>query len=96
MLELCGLGQAGDSLVFFFFLFYLVSIVENWGQMGLPLPSWVKDHIYKLSKDYLLQKKVIEDKGVLTFAFYEISSIRALCPRNAHINKRLLEKHKIL
>ena len=22
MLELCGLGQAGDSLVFFFFLFY--------------------------------------------------------------------------
>ena len=53
MLELCGLGQAGDSLVFFFFLFYLVSIVENWGQMGLPLPSWVKDHIYKLSKDCL-------------------------------------------
>ena len=27
--------------------------MENWGQMGLPLPSWVKDHIYKLSKDYL-------------------------------------------
>lgn len=53
MLELCGLRQAGDSLVFFFFLFYLVSIIENWGQMGLPLPTWVKDHIYKLSKDYL-------------------------------------------
>ncbi|MCD7139411.1 phage holin family protein [Limosilactobacillus balticus] len=30
------------------FLFYLVSIIENWGQMGLPLPAWIKDHIYKL------------------------------------------------
>ncbi|WP_323058507.1 phage holin family protein [Limosilactobacillus reuteri] len=57
MLDICGLKQAGDSLVFFFFLFYLVSIIENWGQMGLPLPSWVKDHVYKLSKDYLKEQE---------------------------------------
>ena len=63
MLELCGLRQAGDSLVFFFFLFYLVSIIENWGQMGLPLPSWVKDHIYKLSKDYLEKEEKQHDNN---------------------------------
>lgn len=57
MLEICGLGEAGDSLVFFFFLFYLVSIVENWGEMGLPLPDWLKKYIYKLSDEYLESQK---------------------------------------
>lgn len=52
MLDANGMGNAGDAFVMFYILYYAVSILENWGQMGLPLPSWVKQYIYKLSDDY--------------------------------------------
>lgn len=52
MLDANGMGKAGDTFISFYILYYAVSIVENWGQMGLPLPSWVKPYIYKLSDDY--------------------------------------------
>lgn len=52
LLDICGFKKAGDTFVTFYVLFYAVSIIENWGQMGLPLPSWVKPYIYKLSDDY--------------------------------------------
>lgn len=52
MLDVNGMGNAGDAFVGFYILYYAVSIIENWGQMGLPLPSWVKPYIYKLSDDY--------------------------------------------
>ena len=52
MLDVNGMRSAGDAFVGFNILYYAVSILENWGQMGLPLPSWVKLYIYKLSDDY--------------------------------------------
>ena len=52
MLEVNEMRNAGDTFVSFYILYYAVSILENWGQMGLPLPNWVKPYIYKLSDDY--------------------------------------------
>lgn len=52
MLEVNEMRSAGDTFVSFYILYYAVSILENWGQMGLPLPNWVKPYIYKLSDDY--------------------------------------------
>ena len=52
MLELNGMKNAADTFVGFYIMFYAVSIIENWGQMGLPLPEWLKKYIYKLSDQY--------------------------------------------
>lgn len=52
MLELNGMKNAADTFVGFYIMFYAVSIVENWGQMGLPVPEWLKKYIYKLSDQY--------------------------------------------
>ncbi|MBD5806890.1 holin [Lactobacillus sp. M31] len=52
MLELNGMKNAADTFVGFYIMFYAVSIVENWGQMGLPVPEWLKKYIYKLSDEY--------------------------------------------
>ena len=41
MLDVNGMGNAGDAFVGFYILYYAVSIIGNWGPMGLPLPSWV-------------------------------------------------------
>ncbi|WP_324253464.1 phage holin family protein [Ligilactobacillus salivarius] len=34
--------------------------MENWGQIGLPLPEWLKKYIYKLSDEYKIKHE--EDK----------------------------------
>lgn len=52
MLELNGMKHAADTFVGFYIVFYAVSIIENWGQMGLPVPEWLKKYIYKLSDQY--------------------------------------------
>lgn len=52
MFDLIGMGGMGDTFLIFYILFYLVSIVENWGQIGLPVPKWVKRYLYKLSDEY--------------------------------------------
>ena len=41
-----------DTLLIFYILFYAISITENLGQMGIPIPSWLKKYIYKLSDEY--------------------------------------------
>jgi len=41
-----------DTLLIFYILFYGISIIENLGQMGIPIPSWLKKYIYKLSDEY--------------------------------------------
>lgn len=52
MLDVNGMSKLGNTFISFYILYYALSIVENWGQMGLPLPNWVKPYIYKLSDDY--------------------------------------------
>ena len=41
-----------DALLIFYILFYAISIVENLGEMGIPVPVWLKKYIYKLSDEY--------------------------------------------
>ena len=41
-----------DTLLIFYILFYAISIVENLGEMGIPIPEWLKKYIYKLSDEY--------------------------------------------
>ena len=52
MFDLIGMGGMVDTFLIFYILFYLVSITENWGQIGLPVPKWVKRYLYKLSDEY--------------------------------------------
>lgn len=50
-----GFASAADSFIVFCNLFYAVSFIENWGQIGLPLPEWLKKYIYKLSDEYKIK-----------------------------------------
>lgn len=52
ILDVLGWKNTADALVVFYVLFYLVSIIENLGQMGLPVPEWIKRYLYKLSDEY--------------------------------------------
>lgn len=40
------------TFLLFFIVEYLFSLVETWGEMGLPLPSWVIKKIEKLHTQY--------------------------------------------
>lgn len=51
-LDIYGAGGMADTLLIFYILFYAISITENLGQMGIPIPSWLKKYIYKLSDEY--------------------------------------------
>lgn len=51
-LDIYGAGGMADTLLVFYILFYAISIVENLGEMGIPVPVWLKKYIYKLSDDY--------------------------------------------
>ena len=50
--DIYGASGMADTLLIFYILFYPISITENLGQMGIPIPSWLKKYIYKLSDDY--------------------------------------------
>lgn len=51
-LDIYGAGGMADTLLVFYILFYAISIVENLGEMGIPVPTWLKQYIYKLSDEY--------------------------------------------
>lgn len=51
-LEIYGLSGMADTLLIFYILFYAISIVENFGEMGIPIPEWLRKYIYKLSDEY--------------------------------------------
>ena len=52
VLDLLEWDAMADTFLSFYILFYLVSIVENLGQIGIPVPAWVKRYLYKLSDEY--------------------------------------------
>lgn len=52
MLDINGFQSAANTFTIFYILFYAVSIIENLGQMGIPIPQEIKKYIYKLSDDY--------------------------------------------
>lgn len=51
-LEIYGLSGMADTLLIFYILFYAVSLIENLGEMGIPIPEWLRKYIYKLSDEY--------------------------------------------
>lgn len=50
--DIYGASGMADTLLIFYILFYAISIVENLGEMGIPVPIWLKKYIYKLSDEY--------------------------------------------
>ncbi|EAD0080287.1 phage holin family protein [Listeria monocytogenes] len=57
-MKLLHLDTLAISFISFYILAYGISIMENWGQLGLPLPSFIKEHLEKL--------KNLSDKGKLS------------------------------
>lgn len=47
-----GYKSYADIVVAFYTLNYSISILENLGQTGIPIPSWLKNRLAKLQKDY--------------------------------------------
>lgn len=50
--DIYGASGMADTLLIFYILFYGISIIENLGEMGIPVPVWLKKYIYKLSDEY--------------------------------------------
>ena len=50
--DIYGASGMADTLLIFYILFYAISITENLGQMGIPIPEWLRKYIYKLSDEY--------------------------------------------
>ncbi|ALF02724.1 holin [Streptococcus phage A25] len=50
-LILLGAKAVAVAFVLFFIAAYGISIIENWGQLGLPMPSFVKMFFEKLKRD---------------------------------------------
>ena len=40
-----------DSFIIFFISQYGISFVENWGQIGLPMPAFVRQFFEKINRD---------------------------------------------
>lgn len=49
-LNLAGLNTISEAFLAFFAVVYAISLIENWGQLGLPLPKWVKNIFVKLKE----------------------------------------------
>jgi len=52
----------GDSVLIVWIFMYATSIVENVGQMGLPLPDFIKQRLNKLKSDSLEYEPKDENK----------------------------------
>ncbi len=55
-LKILGFESIATAFVCSYIAIYGISLVENWGQIGLPLPDFVKDRLGKL-------KDKSEEKG---------------------------------
>lgn len=47
-LHIMGLTMMANAFVIFYIAVYGISVTENLGQLGLPLPKFVVDHLEKL------------------------------------------------
>lgn len=47
-MNLLGFHEFAVTFVAFYIAVYAISITENWGQLGLPLPNFIKSHLDKL------------------------------------------------
>lgn len=51
-LKILGFSSIADWFVIFYIAIYSISIIENLGQLGIPVPSWIKKHLSKLKDEY--------------------------------------------
>lgn len=58
-----GYKWLGDSVLSVWIFMYATSITENVGQMGLPLPHFIKDRLNKLNDEAENQEPHDENKG---------------------------------
>ena len=47
-LKIMNLETFATAFVFFYIAVYGISITENLGQLGVPIPNWVKERLSKL------------------------------------------------
>ncbi|MGF2089074.1 phage holin family protein [Enterococcus casseliflavus] len=47
-LKIMSLETFATAFVFFYIAVYGISITENLGQLGVPIPNWVKERLSKL------------------------------------------------
>lgn len=60
-LKIMGFEQIATAFVFFYIAAYGISIIENLGQLGVPIPAWVRDRLQKL-QDTSTEEKDKEGK----------------------------------
>lgn len=58
ILTVLGMTMPANTLIFFFISFYGLSIVENLGLMGIPIPAFISEKLQKLkdSPDVITKK----------------------------------------
>lgn len=56
-LKILGFESIGVGFVLSYIAVYAISCTENWGQLGLPLPDFVKDRLSKLKENAEKQGK---------------------------------------
>jgi len=49
-LSILGFDTIATGFVLSFIAMYLISLAENWTQLGLPMPQYIKDHLEKLKE----------------------------------------------
>lgn len=59
-----GYQWLGDSIISLWIFMYATSIVENIGQMGLPLPHFIKDRLNKFGEEMENQEPHDENDNV--------------------------------
>lgn len=60
-LPLLGFSGIATSFVVFFIVQYMISITENWGQLGLPLPEQIRSILCKLNSTREKQLENLDD-----------------------------------
>lgn len=50
-LDVLGFTSVGNAILIFYIATYGISVTENWGQLGLPIPSFIKERFEKLKED---------------------------------------------
>ncbi|WHA10617.1 phage holin family protein [Enterococcus montenegrensis] len=63
-LKIMGLENIATAFVFFYIAVYGISIVENLGQLGVPIPKWVKERLTKLKDTSDSESNKEDEKNV--------------------------------
>lgn len=66
-MQLLNMSIIADSIVIFYVSFYGISIIENLGQLGVPIPSFIVDRLLKLQNSVMDSEKINQNiQGTLS------------------------------